>query len=166
MHRILAATMVLLAGTASSAVAADFYAGKQISLVVGAPAGGGYDLLGRVVSRHIGKLIPGAPGIIVQNMPAANSIAATNHLANVAARDQQAGLAVEIAEPVELCDVELHACGIDELRQQHAALDKRDGRTVARGDIGQMIGGGDAVGGGHILHDDPGGAGNELADMP
>ena len=87
MHRILAATMVLLAGTASSAVAADFYAGKQISLVVGAPAGGGYDLLGRVVSRHIGKLIPGAPGIIVQNMPAANSIAATNHLANVAARD-------------------------------------------------------------------------------
>jgi tripartite-type tricarboxylate transporter receptor subunit TctC len=87
MHRIMAATMVLLAGTASSAVAADFYAGKQISLVVGAPAGGGYDLLGRVVSRHIGKLIPGAPGIIVQNMPAANSIAATNHLANVAARD-------------------------------------------------------------------------------
>ena len=87
MHRILAATAVLLAGTASCAIAADFYAGKQISLVVGAPAGGGYDLLGRVVSRHIGKHIPGAPGIIVQNMPAANSIAATNHLANVAARD-------------------------------------------------------------------------------
>ena len=87
MHRILAATMVLLAGAASSAVAADFYAGKQISLVVGAPAGGGYDLLGRVVSRHIARHIPGVPAIIVQNMPAANSIAATNHLANVAARD-------------------------------------------------------------------------------
>ena len=87
MFRNLAATAVLLGGTLSSAMAADFYAGKQISLVVGAPAGGGYDLLGRVVSRHIGKHIPGAPGIIVQNMPAANSIAATNHLANVALRD-------------------------------------------------------------------------------
>ena len=87
MFRNLAATAVLLGGTLSSAMAADFYAGKQISLVVGAPAGGGYDLLGRVVSRHMGKNIPGAPGIIVQNMPAANSIAATNHLANVALRD-------------------------------------------------------------------------------
>ena len=87
MFRNLAATAVLLGGTLSSAMAADFYAGKQISLVVGAPAGGGYDLLGRVVSRHMGKHIPGAPGIIVQNMPAANSIAATNHLANVALRD-------------------------------------------------------------------------------
>ena len=87
MFRNLAATAVLLGGTLSSAMAADFYASKQISLVVGAPAGGGYDLLGRVVSRHIGKHIPGAPGIIVQNMPAANSIAATNHLANVALRD-------------------------------------------------------------------------------
>ena len=87
MFRNLAATAVLLGGTLSSAMAADFYAGKQISLVVGAPAGGGYDLLGRVVSRHMGKHIPGAPGIIVQNMPAANSIAATNYLANVALRD-------------------------------------------------------------------------------
>ncbi len=87
MFRMLAATSFLLAGAASSAMAADFYAGKQISLVVGAPAGGGYDLLGRVVSRHIGKHSPGNPSFIVQNMPAANSIAATNHLANVAPRD-------------------------------------------------------------------------------
>ena len=87
MFRTLAATAILLTGAASSAMAADFYAGKQISLVVGAPAGGGYDLLGRVASRHLGKHIPGAPSIVVQNMPAANSIAATNHLANVAARD-------------------------------------------------------------------------------
>jgi tripartite-type tricarboxylate transporter receptor subunit TctC len=87
MFRTLAATAIVLTGAASSAFAADFYAGKQISLVVGAPAGGGYDLLGRVASRHMGKHIPGAPSIIVQNMPAANSIAATNHLANVASRD-------------------------------------------------------------------------------
>ena len=87
MFRTLAATALLVAGAASSAMAADFYAGKQISMVVGAPAGGGYDLLGRVASRHMGKHIPGNPSIVVQNMPAANSIAATNHLANVAARD-------------------------------------------------------------------------------
>jgi tripartite-type tricarboxylate transporter receptor subunit TctC len=67
--------------------AADFYAGKQVTLIAGAAAGGGYDLLARLVARHIGRHIPGHPGIVVQNMPAANSIAATNHIANIAARD-------------------------------------------------------------------------------
>ena len=69
------------------AAAADFYAGKQITLICGAPTGGGYDLLARLVSRHLGKHIPGNPTIVVQNMPAANSIAATNHLSNAAPRD-------------------------------------------------------------------------------
>jgi tripartite-type tricarboxylate transporter receptor subunit TctC len=69
------------------AFAADFYAGKQITLVAGAAAGGGYDLLARLVARHIGSHIPGNPTVVVQNMPAANSIAATNYLANVALRD-------------------------------------------------------------------------------
>ena len=72
---------------AMPALAADFYAGKQITLIAGAAAGGGYDLLARLVSRHIGRHIPGNPTVIVQNMPAANSIAATNFLANVAVRD-------------------------------------------------------------------------------
>ena len=47
------------------AAAQDFYAGKTISLAVGAGSGGGYDLYGRAVARHIPKYIPGKPNVIV-----------------------------------------------------------------------------------------------------
>ena len=66
---------------------ADFYAGKQINLIVGATPGGGYDTQARLVARHWGKHIPGNPTVVVQNMPAAGSLAATNYIYNVAAKD-------------------------------------------------------------------------------
>jgi len=66
---------------------AEFYNGKQISFIVGASPGGGYDTQARLVARHLGKHIPGNPTIVVQNMPAAGSLAATNYIYNVAAKD-------------------------------------------------------------------------------
>ena len=66
---------------------ADFYKGKQITVIVGSSPGGGYDAQGRLVSRHLGKHIPGNPGFVVQNMPGAGSLQATNHLYNLAAKD-------------------------------------------------------------------------------
>jgi tripartite-type tricarboxylate transporter receptor subunit TctC len=67
--------------------AAPFYAGKQITLICGAAVGGGYDAQARLVARHLGRFIPGSPTVIVQNMPAAGSLAATNLIANTAPRD-------------------------------------------------------------------------------
>src|ERR1700693_4183540 len=64
---------------------AEVYAGKQISFIVGASPGGGYDTQARLVARHMGKHIAGNPTIIVQNMPAAGSLAATNYIYNAAA---------------------------------------------------------------------------------
>ena len=82
------AAYLLAANTAvPAAQAQDFYAGRQISLIVGAASGGGYDLLGRLMARHIGRHIPGNPTIVTQNMPAAGSIAAANHIARIAPRD-------------------------------------------------------------------------------
>jgi len=69
------------------AAAEDFYAGKQINFIVGAGVGGGYDHQARLVARHLGRHIPGNPGIIVQNMPAAGSIAATNYMFSTAPKD-------------------------------------------------------------------------------
>ena len=66
---------------------AEFYAGKQISFIVGASPGGGYDTQARLVARHVSKHIAGNPTIVVQNMPAAGSLAATNYIYNVAAKD-------------------------------------------------------------------------------
>src|SRR5437773_11250789 len=71
----------------TAAPAQDFYSGKQITLIVGAGVGGGYDLQARLAARHLGKHIPGHPPVIVQNMPAAGSIAATNYIANTAPVD-------------------------------------------------------------------------------
>jgi tripartite-type tricarboxylate transporter receptor subunit TctC len=65
----------------------DFYAGKQITVVVGAGAGGGYDLQARLMARHLGKHIPGNPTFIVQNMPGAGSLQAANHIYNSAPAD-------------------------------------------------------------------------------
>jgi tripartite-type tricarboxylate transporter receptor subunit TctC len=75
---------------ASPAVAdavADFYRGKQISLIIPTPPGGGYDLYARFLGRYIGKHIPGNPAVVPRNMPGAGGIIALNHLANIAAPD-------------------------------------------------------------------------------
>ena len=80
------ATLGLTSASPGQSVA-EFYAGKQISLLVGASAGGGYDHLGRLTSKHLGKHIPGHPTVVVQNMPAAGSLVATNHIAHTAPRD-------------------------------------------------------------------------------
>jgi tripartite-type tricarboxylate transporter receptor subunit TctC len=64
-----------------------FYTGKRVKMIVGAPAGGGYDLYSRLLARQIGKHIPGQPPVIVVNMPGSASVNAANYLANVAPQD-------------------------------------------------------------------------------
>ena len=65
--------------------AEDFYAGKQLTFIVGAGPGGGYDLQARVAARHLGKHIPGNPTVIVQNVP--SRIAAANNMFSTVAKD-------------------------------------------------------------------------------
>ena len=77
--------LAALATGAMPAHADDFYGGKQITFIVGAGPGGGYDLQARVAARHLGKHIPGNPAVIVQNMPA--RIAAANHMFITAPKD-------------------------------------------------------------------------------
>ena len=74
-------------GEASSQASQDFYKNKQIRMIVGHPVGNDYDLAGRFLARYLAKHIPGEPVIIVQNMPAAASIAAANFLFAQAPRD-------------------------------------------------------------------------------
>ena len=77
-------------GIVSAAYADDppiSMAGKRISIVVGSPVGGGYDAYGRLVGRHLGQMIEGNPGVVVQNMPGAGSLTAANWLANAAPKD-------------------------------------------------------------------------------
>jgi tripartite-type tricarboxylate transporter receptor subunit TctC len=85
---LLSAVLVSISSAAAHAQSvADFYRGKSIELLIGGAVGGGYDLAGRTVANHIGRHIPGNPGIIVRNMPGATSLIMTNHLYNAARRD-------------------------------------------------------------------------------
>jgi tripartite-type tricarboxylate transporter receptor subunit TctC len=72
---------------AASAQEQDFFRGKQINIIVSAGPGTGYDLYARYLARHMGKYIPGNPTFVVQNMPGAGGLTATNHLYNRAPRD-------------------------------------------------------------------------------
>jgi len=63
------------------------FAGKTVNLIIGFGPGGGYDLWGRIVARHIGKHLPSNPTITPQNMEGAGSYRAANFIYNVAPKD-------------------------------------------------------------------------------
>jgi tripartite-type tricarboxylate transporter receptor subunit TctC len=65
----------------------DFYRNHPITVLVGFTAGGGYDLYARVLARHMGRHIPGNPTILVQNMPGAGSLKATQFVYGHAPHD-------------------------------------------------------------------------------
>jgi tripartite-type tricarboxylate transporter receptor subunit TctC len=90
-----------LASQAQSQTQSDFFRGKTIRLIIGAAAGGGYDLPGRALANHITRHIPGNPKIIVENMPGASSLVMTNYLYNIAPRDGTAIGMVNNSIPLE-----------------------------------------------------------------
>src|SRR5262249_19459769 len=61
--------------------------GRREGSVVGSGRGGGYALYARVISRHIGRHIPGNPNVVVQNMEGAGSVRASNYVYMVAPKD-------------------------------------------------------------------------------
>lgn len=78
---------VALTAPAKGQTPEGFYKGRQLTLFVGSSTGGGYDTLARVAARHWPRNIPGAPNMIVQNMPGASSLTMTSHVYHVAAKD-------------------------------------------------------------------------------
>lgn len=85
------ARVVLLAFAAlcvtAPASAADFYKDKVVAIVTSTGAGGTYDSMARLFSRHLGRFIPGRPSFIVRNMPGGGNVIATNHMYNIAPKD-------------------------------------------------------------------------------
>ena len=79
--------IILLMQSVQAQSVEEFYRGKRITIIVGYGPGGGYDVFARLLARHMGKYVPGNPQIVVQNMPGAGSLVATNHIANVAPKD-------------------------------------------------------------------------------
>jgi tripartite-type tricarboxylate transporter receptor subunit TctC len=72
---------------ASADPVADFYHGKTISLYVGFPPAGGYDIYARVLAKHWGRHIPGDPTVLVKNMPGGSGVRAAAYISNATAQD-------------------------------------------------------------------------------
>ena len=74
-------------GEATAQDAAQLFRGKQIRLVIGLSAGGGYDLFARTIAAYWTRHIPGNPTIVPQNLPGASSMQAANHVFSLAPKD-------------------------------------------------------------------------------
>ncbi|MCC2097966.1 MAG: hypothetical protein KDJ29_13800 [Hyphomicrobiales bacterium] len=75
---------------ANAETLAEFYKTNPLRIIVGYDNGGGYDVYARILSRHIGRHLPGNPATVVQNMPGAGSLVAVNYLYNIAPKNGSA----------------------------------------------------------------------------
>ena len=114
----LTASLLSSQGVRAQDAIADFYRGKQVTMVVGSSSGGGYDLYARLVARFMSKHIPGNPNVVVQNMPGAAGNTSAAYVANVAAKD---GTVIGAPQAGSL---------VDQLVSANAAQIKHDARTL------------------------------------
>ena len=84
---LLLALVAALALVPAQARSGELYAGKSIDLVIGTPAGGGYDIYARALARHLGRHLAGQPNIVTKNMPGAGSARAAAFVSAVAPKD-------------------------------------------------------------------------------
>ncbi|HEY3303863.1 MAG TPA: tripartite tricarboxylate transporter substrate-binding protein [Candidatus Binatia bacterium] len=79
----------------SARAQANFYEGKTITVYLGAKSGS-LAIAAQIVTHHLGKYLLGKPTVILQHMPGAAHLLATNHVFNVAKPD---GLTLLAANP-------------------------------------------------------------------
>lgn len=87
--RVLAAALSIAAATGilTGTAAAQEFSARSVNIVVGFAPGGGYDTYARLLARHLGRHLPGNPGVVVQNMPGGGSLNLLNATANTAPAD-------------------------------------------------------------------------------
>jgi tripartite-type tricarboxylate transporter receptor subunit TctC len=96
----------------------EFYKGRQITVVVGSTAGGGYDIYARLLARHMPGHIPGHPAMVVSNMAGAGSNAAAAYVYNLAPKD---GTVIAALQNSAVLDALLDALLGDTRRLRHDA---------------------------------------------
>ena len=84
---IVARLLLTALSGAASAQDAPFYKGKTIRIVISTGVAGGYAEYARVLAEHMGRHIAGQPHFIVQSMPGAGGLTATNYLYAQAPQD-------------------------------------------------------------------------------
>ncbi len=78
---------LLIPNIATAQSLEEFYTDNVVEIYIGFAPGGGYDLYGRLVARHMGKHIPGNPTVVPINMEGAGSLRLMNWLHSAAPKD-------------------------------------------------------------------------------
>ena len=86
-HKIILSIIILLFWRADGAAQTPYFQGKTIRIIVGYPAGSAHDIWARLIAPQLTKNIPGNPATVVQLMPGAGSMTATNYVYGVAKPD-------------------------------------------------------------------------------
>ena len=81
------AASLLAAPAMAQSSAENFFRGQTVRIVVASGPSGGFDTFARLLSRHLGRFVPGNPTFVVQNMPGAGGLRAAGYIAKVAAPD-------------------------------------------------------------------------------
>jgi tripartite-type tricarboxylate transporter receptor subunit TctC len=82
----LAICLLALPASAQPSVA-EFYKGRQVTILVGFTPGGSSSLYAQALARHMGRHLPGSPNFIVQHAPGAGGLVAANTIYNTSPRD-------------------------------------------------------------------------------
>ena len=127
---LLAASLGLVSVTpgAKAESVADFYRGKTVTIFVGFSAGGGYDLHARLLARYMVKHLPGAPTIIVKNLPGGSGLTLINNIYNTAPRDGTQFATFDRAIPLEPL-FESSQARFDPLKMNWIGSSDNDGST-------------------------------------
>jgi tripartite-type tricarboxylate transporter receptor subunit TctC len=84
---VLAGAIAVCLGFQSGHAQEPDFSRKTITIYIGNTAGGTYDLMGRLVTRHLGRSLPGNPTVIAENMPGAGTLRAANYIFSVAPKN-------------------------------------------------------------------------------
>ena len=116
--------LILALANASTTGAQEFYKGKTIQFIISSSPGGGLDVDGRIMARYLGRMLPGSPTVVPQNMPGAGSIRAADFLYFTAPKD---GTAVGVIDPGVY-----NSQMVGEPRIRFDAAKQRSARTAAK----------------------------------
>src|SRR5918992_2949769 len=93
--KVLAGLALIMFSAGSVRSQASFYEGKTVTVMIGAKSGS-LEIAAQVVAHHLGKYLPGKPTVIVQHLPGAAHLLATNNVFNLSKPD---GLTILAANP-------------------------------------------------------------------
>jgi tripartite-type tricarboxylate transporter receptor subunit TctC len=110
------AGLVLASSPLAAQSVEQFYKGKQMTITIGHPPGGSYDLYARLAADYMGKFLPGKPNIIVQHRPGGGGVKAVAWFYEQAPRDgSNMGLFPETIGHTQLLQPEIGKWKLEEM---------------------------------------------------